>query len=246
MRVEQQSALKWRAELWISAAFALAACSSDTGANEGAAAPGGAGGAAGVSSVAPAVAGVGAAPVAGASVAVPSAGMPATAVAGMAAAPSGNMLAGTGAPAAAGHAGGHETTTTPGMTPMMEAAMHACKLHTTADPRDAMLTNDPLIMTVGGQKDTLMPQLVLDWMNEEQFAEAHDGWHLVRKWDQTCRKSNATTCTAANRLVNQGLSRAAIQQGAPGDGIAFMMMHRHMIAMLKTAFPNHKPLFEGF
>jgi hypothetical protein len=47
-------------------------------------------------------------------------------------------------------------------------------------------------------------------------------------------------------LVSQGLARAPIQQGAPGDGVAFMMMHRHMIHMLKETFPKHARLFEGF
>jgi len=121
-----------------------------------------------------------------------------------------------------------------------------CALKAPADPRDAMLTSEPQIIKVGSQQDTLVPQIVLDWMDEHQFAESHDGWHLVRKWDQTCRKSNATTCAAAERLVKQGLSRAPIQQGAPGDGLAFMMMHRHMIVMLKSAFPKNAALFNGF
>ena len=128
----------------------------------------------------------------------------------------------------------------------MAAAAAACKLHATLDARDAMLKSEPMMLAVGSQKDLLMPQIVLDWMNENQFAESHDGWHLVRKWDQTCRKSNATTCTGSARLTNQGLERAAIQQGAPGDGLAFMMMHRHMIHMLKTAFPKNSTLFDGF
>jgi hypothetical protein len=132
------------------------------------------------------------------------------------------------------------------MAGMMAQAQNHCKLHASPDPRDEMLTGEPLTMNVGAEKDLLVPQLVLDWMAEQQFAESHDGWHLVRKWDQTCRKSNATTCTAANRLVSQGLSRAPIQQGAPGDGLAFMMMHRHMIQMLKTTFPKHAELFSGF
>jgi hypothetical protein len=102
-------------------------------------------------------------------------------------------------------------------------------------------------MAAGVDNDLLMPKIVLDWMDENQFAEAHDGWHLVRKWDQTCRQSNApATCATAQNLVSQGLSRAPIQQGAPGDGIAFMMMHRHMIMMLNTAFPSHPKLFQGF
>jgi hypothetical protein len=164
---------------------------------------------------------------AGAGALVP--GMPMTAAAAGAAAPAGHDHGGAAA-----------------MTPTMTQAMSQCKLHTEPDVRDAKLTDEPLKMTVGLSQDTLMPQIVLDWMDENQFAEAHDGWHLVRKWDQTCRKSNATTCSASQRLTSQGLARAPVQQGAPGDGLAFMMMHRHMIHMLNTAFPTHPKLFSGF
>jgi hypothetical protein len=67
------------------------------------------------------------------------------------------------------------------------------------------------------------------------------------KWDQTCRQSNATNGgSATQNLTSQSLRRAPIQQGAPGDGVAFMMMHRHMIMMLKTTFPKHTKLFDGF
>jgi hypothetical protein len=134
-----------------------------------------------------------------------------------------------------------------GAAGMAAAEMH-CLLHTDVDPRDDKLTNDPLTQTVGFSKDLLVPQLVLDWMDEHEFAQAHDGWHLVRKWDQSCRTSNATadTCAAAQTLVKQGLARAPIQQGAPGDGYAFMVMHRHMIRMLKMTFPKHEALFSGF
>jgi hypothetical protein len=130
----------------------------------------------------------------------------------------------------------------------MSAAAMECLLHGDVDARDDQLTDDPLVTTVGATKDLLVPQLVLDWMDENQFAQAHDGWHLVRKWDQSCRKSNATaaTCAAAQTLANEGLSRAPIQQGAPGDGYAFMVMHRHMIRMLKMSFPKHEALFSAF
>jgi len=157
----------------------------------------------------------------------------------------GNSALPAGAAGSGGAAGHGAHTTMAGTGAMHDAAAH-CKLESTPDPRDAMLTDAPNMIQVGAQQDRLMPQIVLDWMDEHQFAEAHDGWHLVRKWDQSCRKSNATTCTAADRLVKQGLERAPIQQGAPGDGIAFMMMHRHMIAMLKVAFPTHTSLFDGF
>jgi hypothetical protein len=134
-----------------------------------------------------------------------------------------------------------------GMAGTTAAEMH-CLLHSAVDARDDQLTNAPLMKTVGLSQDLLVPQIVLDWMDEHEFSQAHDGWHLVRKWDQSCRKSNATaaSCSAAQTLVNQGLWRADVQQGAPGDGYAFMVMHRHMIRMLKMSFPKHEALFSGF
>lgn len=125
-----------------------------------------------------------------------------------------------------------------------------CRGPATPDPRDSQITTGDkavIIQTPGGQDVGLPPQ-VLEWMKERQFAEAHDGWHLVRRWDQGCRKSNAPAqgCAAAQRLLNQGLWRADIQQGAPGDGLAFMMAHRHMIDMMKQTFPKHAGLFSSF
>ena len=124
----------------------------------------------------------------------------------------------------------------------------ACPLHTGVDPRDDQLANEPIQIDLGSARDLALPQGVLDWMAENQFEAAHDGWHLVRKWDQGCRKSNAAaeSCASAQRLVSQGLWRAEIQQGAPGDGYAFMVMHRHMIQMLRATFPKHAHLFDGF
>jgi len=132
------------------------------------------------------------------------------------------------------------------------AASHAalgCLLETAPDARDEALTNEPLVWEgPTGAKDLLVPQLVLDWMADNEFESAHDGWHLVRKWDQSCLQSNASasSCFAAQRLQMQGLERAPVQQGAPGDGLAFMAMHRHMIHMLKETFPKHAALFDGF
>lgn len=123
-----------------------------------------------------------------------------------------------------------------------------CLWKVSVDPRDEMLTDDPLVWEGVGGKDLLVPQLVLDWMEENEFESSHDGWHLVRKWDQSCLQSNASasSCRAAKRLQDQGLERAPIQQGGPGDGLAFMAMHRHMIHMLKETFPKHGGLFDGF
>jgi hypothetical protein len=158
-----------------------------------------------------------------------------------------STAAGSGGAAGMMHDAGAAGASGAGAAGMSAAEMH-CLLHADVDARDDQLTNDPLVKTVGVTKDLLVPQLVLDWMDENEFAQAHDGWHLVRKWDQSCRKSNATadTCVAAQTLVKQGLFRAPVQQGAPGDGYAFMLMHRHMIRMLKMSFPKHEALFAAF
>jgi hypothetical protein len=130
----------------------------------------------------------------------------------------------------------------------IDAAMQHCLALPAPDPRDELLTGQPREITVGASRDLLVPELVEKWMDENEFAQAHDGWHLVRKWDQGCRRSNAPAqgCASAQRLLNQGLTRAPIQQGAPGDGLAFMAMHRHMIQVLKATFPKHSALFAGF
>jgi hypothetical protein len=148
--------------------------------------------------------------------------------------------AGAGAPNAAAGTGAH-------------AEGHAshdsdCLWKVSVDPRDEMLTDEPLVWEGAGQKDLLVPQIVLDWMGENEFESSHDGWHLVRKWDQSCLQSNASasSCRAAQRLQMQGLERAPIQQGGKGDGLAFMAMHRHMIHMLDATFPKHTSLFDGF
>lgn len=161
--------------------------------------------------------------------------------------PTAGAAAGAGAAGSAAGAGGMGGHTGHAMGGAAAAEMH-CLVQATPDPRDDQLTGEPRVVTAGRGTDLLVPELVEDWMDEHQFAESHDGWHLVRKWDQGCRKSNAVAegCASAQRLLAQGLTRAPIQQGAPGDGLAFMAMHRHMIQVLKATFPKHADLFSGF
>jgi len=127
--------------------------------------------------------------------------------------------------------------------------MEACSYHGSPDARDDTIKDSKaVVVSAGSSQDTLLPDVVIDWMKEREFAEAHDAWHIIRRWDQGCRKSNAAAagCRSAERLQANGLWRAEAQQGAPGDGYAFMAMHRHMIHMLQQSFPKHQELFQGF
>lgn len=125
------------------------------------------------------------------------------------------------------------------------------------DGRDGQFASQPDIVTVrsaatGGTatdvRDTLMPEPVLDWLYEHGWQQQHDDWHNVRRWDQSCRQSNAPAqgCSYAEGLLGRGLWRAPLQEAAPGDGLGFLAMHRHMIIGIKQAFPSHADLFAGF
>jgi mono/diheme cytochrome c family protein len=132
-----------------------------------------------------------------------------------------------------------------------------CKAGYAPDRRDEAITSNPDIVVVNAGnpddpnddiKDTLLPRAVIAWMEDQGWQQEHDDWHNIRRWDQNCRRSNAPAegCASAQRLVARGLWRAPIQEGAPGDGYDFLVMHRHMIQGLKQAFPKHADLFAGF
>jgi len=124
-----------------------------------------------------------------------------------------------------------------------------CEMNMPADPRDSMLESSaPVEWTSGRSRDVLLPQLVIDWINELELPAAHDAWHATRHWDDLCGASLAPAegCDFAESLVAENLWRAEYQQGAPGAGLAFLHMHRHMIHMFRTAFPAHADLFDGW
>ena len=117
------------------------------------------------------------------------------------------------------------------------------------DPRDAALDSTPRIVTVGfSSRDVLLPQAVVDWLDELGLETAHNDWHSERRWDSVCGVSfaSASDCAFAQQLVAAGRQRAEAQQGAPGSGLAFLAMHRHMLHQLRAAFPTHPELATGF
>lgn len=115
------------------------------------------------------------------------------------------------------------------------------------------------VVTFGdGGRDVRMPPGVIEWITERGWPKAHDDWHRVRRWDQGCGRSNATVegpdgvmdteddCASARALRDEGLWRAELQENAPGDGYAFLLMHRHMLEGIRQAFPDHPELFAGW
>lgn len=134
------------------------------------------------------------------------------------------------------------------------------------DPADADIHDDPVLVFAENDpddpdddgRDVILPAAVVAWIEEQGWKQQHDDWHNVRRWDQGCRTSDARVegpdgvagtdddCASAQRLLDRGLYRAPIQEGAPGDGVAFLAMHRHMIDGIRKAFPGHPELFAGF
>ena len=134
---------------------------------------------------------------------------------------------------------------------MVDLAEEHCSMEMPPDPRDSLIESTapvPWMSESGTAQDVLMPQPVLDWINERGMNEAHDAWHATRRWDQTCNVSNAPaeSCSFGRSLISRNLFRAEYQQGASGAGLAFLHMHRHMLHEFRSAFPLHVELFSSW
>lgn len=134
-------------------------------------------------------------------------------------------------------------------TDTLDPADEHCAMDIPADPRDETLDPAPVVVRVGWfSRDILLPREIIEWMEERDLPRAHDAWHMTRRWDDQCSASFAAEsgCDFARRLLADGLWRAELQQGAPGSGLAFLHMHRHMLETLALAFPQHAEIFRGF
>jgi hypothetical protein len=130
------------------------------------------------------------------------------------------------------------------------AAMDDCVSGFTAEADQDVGPTD----TLNAQGDAPLPNKVVSWIAVHNWRQEHYDWHNVRLFDQSCKGVDWSTvadrdvpqCASTQQLVQRGLSRAPIQQGAPGDGYAFMVMHRHMIRGIRQAYPTQQALFAGF
>ena len=86
--------------------------------------------------------------------------------------------------------------------------------------------------------DTPVPQEISNWMSQRNWGTHHLEWHATRLWDAVPQL----------KLLSQqrGWPRAAMQEGAAGNGLEFLAMHRVMIRQLLAAFPQYSGLFRGW
>lgn len=126
-----------------------------------------------------------------------------------------------------------------------------CREGYAVDARDVGLPGTPLRYDLGsGRVDMLVPEAVQQWMQEQHWPRMYDSWHAVRRFDYYCGQSNTfeegSPCPYAREQEQAGLLRAQVQHCAPGDGLAFLMMHRELLELVRLAFPMHAQLFAGF
>lgn len=87
--------------------------------------------------------------------------------------------------------------------------------------------------------DQALPTAITFWMQNLDWGMHHLRWHAERQWD-------LQTPAVQAQLAAQGWSRAARQEGTPGNGWDFLLMHRAMIQILKQQFPANSSLFLGW
>lgn len=112
----------------------------------------------------------------------------------------------------------------------------------TSDPADDVSSPDPQ----GDAQDEViaadplaMPKPLVTFLRTQDWGTHHLEWHTVRQWDRLQPSDQAYA-------KRQGWSRADIMEGATGNGLEFLAMHRAMIRLLTSKFPDSASLFAGW
>jgi hypothetical protein len=84
-----------------------------------------------------------------------------------------------------------------------------------------------------------MPKSMLDYEAQQGWGNHHVQWHVERRWD-------LLSSSDLSWAKGQGYARASKQEGAEGNGLEFLAMHRMMMNMLIGKFPKYKYLFAGW
>lgn len=106
------------------------------------------------------------------------------------------------------------------------------------DPSGAEGSEDDEIKATA--KDPLaMPAPMLTFLKAQDWGSHHLEWHTVRQWDRLEPSDQAWA-------KRQGWARADLMEGAKGNGLEFLAMHRVMIKILSEKFPKDAALFNGW
>jgi hypothetical protein len=98
-----------------------------------------------------------------------------------------------------------------------------------SDSADVTAKKDPL----------MMPASIVDWQDRQGWGEHHLKWHTERRWD-LLDPSNVAWAE------KKGWTRAELQEGAKGNGLEFLAMHRAMLHILSANFPKSRKLWAGW
>lgn len=85
----------------------------------------------------------------------------------------------------------------------------------------------------------LMPKSIVTYVNDHHWGQFHLEWHTERRWDMLPPASLAYA-------KKQGWTRSSLQEGASGNGLEFLAMHRMMMQMLIMEYPTTKKYFVGW
>jgi hypothetical protein len=97
--------------------------------------------------------------------------------------------------------------------------------------------------------DKRIPEEVIDWMSNLNWGNHHLEYHIVKRYDIFQFRANQGDSNSLNimRFIQaNNWNRASIQEGADGDGLQFLAMHRAMIQMIKNEFPQHSNFLIGW
>ncbi|MDB4933290.1 MAG: hypothetical protein JWP87_262 [Labilithrix sp.] len=97
------------------------------------------------------------------------------------------------------------------------------------EAEDEVISADPLAM----------PKPMLTFLRTQDWGSHHLEWHTVRQWDRLSAEDQAYA-------KRQGWARADLMEGAKGNGLEFLAMHRVMIRKLTEKFPGSADLFAGW
>ncbi len=97
--------------------------------------------------------------------------------------------------------------------------------------------------------DIRLPEEIISWMNERNWSSHHDEYHIVKRWDiwhYRAERGDAGAQGVVDYIQANEWQRAERQEGAPGDGLEFLGMHRAMLMLIRETFPQHAAFFTGW